>query len=275
MSLRSRTLLQIGVLVASFAAVYAHTVVRLVEDWSVDPNFSHGFFIPPIAAYMLWQRRGELNEARREPSLWGLAALAAGMGIYVIGYVGAELFTMRFSMLVTFMGLALYLFGREIAWKVLIPVLYLLLMIPLPAILWNQIAFPMQLMASDLAAAAIQLISIPVLREGNILHLPETTLQVVDACSGLRSLTSLLALSGALAYIVPLSRFFKIVLFLLAFPIAVAVNIFRLTFTAAAAHWISPAMAEGFLHEASGLVVFAIALVLLFAAYLGLAKLER
>jgi len=273
--LRPRALLQFGFLAASFVAVYAHTIARLVEDWSVDPNFSHGFFIPPIAAYMLWQRREELTGARRGSSLWGLIVLAAGMGMYLVGHVGAELFTMRFSMLVTFLGLTLYLFGREITGKALVPILYLVLMIPIPSILWNKIAFPMQLMASDLAAEAIRLVSIPVFREGNILHLSETTLQVVDACSGLRSLTSLLALSGALAYIVPLARWSKLVLFLLAFPIAIAVNIFRLTFTAAAAHWISPALAEGFLHEASGLLVFTAALALLYLSYLGLAKLQR
>lgn len=273
--LQPRTLLQIGIIVASFAAVYTHTVTRLVEDWSIDPNFSHGFLIPPIAAYMLWQKRGQLAEAPRDASVWGLIVLAAGMGLYIVGNVGAELFTMRFSMLITLLGLTLYFFGGTVTRKALIPILYLLLMIPIPSILWNKIAFPMQLMASDLASHAIRLLSIPVFREGNVLHLAETSLQVVDACSGLRSLTSLLALSGALAFIVPLSRPSKIILFLLALPIAIAVNIFRLTFTAATAHWISPRMAEGFLHEAAGLAVFGIAFGLLVLAFLGLSKLER
>lgn len=273
--LRPKALLQVGLLAASFGVVYAHTVAGLVADWSVDQNFSHGFLIPPIAAYMLWQRRSDLAESRRESSLWGLVVLAAGMGLYIVGNVGAELFTMRFSILVTFLGLTLYLFGSETARKALIPIAYLLLMIPIPSILWNKIAFPMQLFASDLAAHAIRLLSIPIFREGNVLHMAETSLEVVDACSGLRSLTSLLALSGALAYIVPLSRVSKIVLFLLAFPIAIAVNIFRLTLTAATAHWIGPQLAEGFLHEASGLVVFGIAFALLFLSFLGLAKLER
>ncbi|MCF8063250.1 MAG: archaeosortase/exosortase family protein, partial [Deltaproteobacteria bacterium] len=119
--LRPKALLQVGLLAASFGVVYAHTVAGLVADWSVDQNFSHGFLIPPIAAYMLWQRRSDLAESRRESSLWGLVVLAAGMGLYIVGNVGAELFTMRFSILVTFLGLTLYLFGSETARKALIP----------------------------------------------------------------------------------------------------------------------------------------------------------
>ena len=275
LSLPVKTLFLTAILAACFGVAYAHTLTKLVEDWSANPNFSHGFLIPPIAAYMLWQKRKDLAQAQKETSSWGLFILAAGLGLHIVGNVGAELFTMRFSILVTIFGLNLYLFGREVTRKTLIPVLYLLLMIPIPAILWNKIAFPLQLFASSLAAKAIHLLSIPLFQEGNVLHLANTTLEVVDACSGLRSLTSLLALSGALAYIVSLSRVSKIILFLSAFPIAIAVNIFRLTLTAAAAHWIGPHMAHGFLHEASGLIVFVLAFVLLFLTYLGLSRIER
>ncbi|MFO7784417.1 MAG: exosortase/archaeosortase family protein [Thermodesulfobacteriota bacterium] len=273
--IKRSTLIQLLILAGCFGFLYANTISKLVRDWSTDPNFSHGFLIPPIAAYMLWHKRKELAETPTASNRWGLLVILAGMGLHIVGNVGAELFTMRFSILVTLLGITLYLFGKEITKKALVPILYLLLMIPIPAILWTKIAFPLQLFASWLAADAIQLLSIPVFREGNIIHLANTTLEVVDACSGLRSLTSLLALSGALAYIVPLSLISKWILFLSAVPIAIAVNIFRLTMTAAAAHWIGAHVAEGIVHDMSGLVVFVLAFVLLILTFLLLSKIER
>jgi len=268
-------LVQLGLPAAVFCYVYYHTISKLVRDWSIDANFSHGFLIPPIAAFMIWQKRDRLAQNLPVPSLWGLAILVLGMAIFTLGNIGAELFVMRFSILVTLTGISLYILGKEITKQLLVPIGYLILMIPLPAIIWNKIAFPMQLFASSISAEAIRFLSIPVLREGNILTLANTTLEVVDACSGLRSLTSLLALSGALAYIVPLKRSSKWILFLSALPIAIAVNIFRLTFTAATAHWVGAHMAEGFLHEISGLIIFVLAFLFLFLTFLGLSKIEK
>ncbi|MEE4359212.1 MAG: exosortase A [Desulfococcaceae bacterium] len=257
--------IQAGVLIFSFALLYRHTISALIRDWSADDNYSHGFLIPFITVCMIWQKKEKLSDTVPEPSNRGLLLILPGIALHIAGNIGAELFTMRFSIIILLWGLLLYLFGKSVFRELFIPVSYLIFMIPIPSILWNKLAFPLQLFAATLTAELIYGIGIPVLREGNVLHLASTSLEVVDACSGLRSLTSLLALSAAFAYISSLKNISKWILFFSAIPIAVAVNIIRLTVTAMMAHWIGAETAQGFLHDMSGMVVFIVAFVLLFA----------
>ena len=267
--------LQVGVLAVAFIVLYFPFLQTLVHDWNVNDNFSHGYLIPPIAAFMVWHGKNQLKDVKIQPNLWGLILILAGLLQLIVAKIGAEYFLQRTSMILVLFGLTLFLLGTSWTKKLSIPMLYLLFMIPIPAILWNQIAFPLQLFASKASTFFIQLLGIPIYREGNILHLADTTLQVVDACSGLRSLTSLLALSAAFAYISSLRTPSKWLLFLSAVPIAIAVNIVRLTSTAVLADQIGPEMAHGFLHEMSGLLVFVFAFVLLFLFHGILAKAEK
>lgn len=262
--IRPLLILQIVLLLSSFAILYSHTVIEMVKNWMRDDNFSHGFLIPLISLFMIWQKREELQQQKIDPNILGLLIVLLAMCMHIVGAISAEMFTMRSSMLICIMGVVIFFFGFRIFLIAAVPFLYLFFMIPIPKIIWNQIAFPLQLMAAAISAEVVQFIGITVLREGNILHLSNTSLEVVDACSGLRSLMSLLALSAAVAFISNLRTQHKWFLFLSAVPIALLVNIIRLVATAILAKLCGPETAQGFLHDLSGFIVFIVAFILLY-----------
>lgn len=246
-----------------FIALYYTVIMGMIRDWDSNPNFSHGYFIPFVAAAMVYSRREKFRSLTIEPSPWGAALLVLGLLQYFIAFVGAEYFLQRSSMLVVLLGLALFVGGKPISRLLLYPIFYLLLMIPIPAVIWSEISFPMQLAASALSENMVRLFGVPIFREGNILHLAETTLEVVDACSGLRSLTTMLALSLALIYFSKLNLTRRWLVFFAAFPIAIFINIFRLTVTALMASKYGEKVAQGFLHDFSGWLTFVLGLLIL------------
>ncbi len=243
--------------------LYFSVFSGLVHDWSTNDNYSHGFFIPLISLYMIYFMRGELKKCPIQPVNLGLPVLLLGLAQLLIAVTGSEFFLQRTSLLPVLFGLTLFLLGTCYAKKLLVPIGYLIFMIPLPAIIWNKIAFPMQLFSTRLTENVVHLLGIPVYREGNILQLASTTLEVVDACSGLRSLTTMFALSAALAWFAGYSIPKKWFLFFMAAPIAVFANIIRLAGTALLASRYGGDVAQGFLHEFSGMVTFFVGLGLL------------
>ena len=250
----------------SFLFLYHKTVWELIGDWYHDENYSHGFLIPLISGYMIWQKRDNLKQLKINPSNSGVLILLFGFGLYLIGYLAGESFTMRFSMIVVLTGTIIYTLGMEIFRELLFPVSYLVFMIPLPYLIYNSIAFPLKLLVSKYSVWFLQLIGIPVYREGNVIYLTNITLEVINACSGIRSLISLLALSTAIGYFYLNTNLKRAVLILLSVPIAILVNSLRIIITGILSNLYGSALARGFFHEFEGVVLFGFSLFFIFFA---------
>ena len=246
-------------LAAAIALMYAGVLSSLIAQWSSDDNYSHGFFVLPLAAYFGWERRAALAAAARRPSIMGLVVILGSLVVYNLGILGAELFLTRLSMIGVIGGTVLFVWGWAHLRILLFPILFLLLMVPLPSIIFNQVAFPLQLVASQVGEVVIAGAGIPVLREGNVLQLPSQTLEVAEACSGIRSLVSLLMLAIVLGYFTERRTGVRVLIALAAVPIAIIANAARVAGTGLAAEWVSPAVAEGFFHTFSGWLMFVVA----------------
>ncbi|MDQ3487452.1 MAG: exosortase/archaeosortase family protein [Acidobacteriota bacterium] len=246
-------------LAAAVALTYAGVLSSLMRQWSTDDNYSHGFFVLPLAAYFAWERRDALAVAAGRPSSLGLLVILGSLIVYTAGLLGAELFLTRVSMIGVIAGAVLFVWGWDHFRILLFPILFLLLMVPLPSIIFNQMAFPLQLVASQAGEAVITTAGIPVLRDGNVLQLPSQTLEVAEACSGIRSLVSLLMLAIVLGYFTERRTGARILIAIAAVPIAIVANAARVAGTGLAAEWVSPAAAEGFFHTFSGWLMFVVA----------------
>jgi exosortase len=252
--------------------LYASVLRHLVVQWWADPDYGHGFFVPLFSGYILWHERQRWTKTEIKPSNFGFVVLIGAVGLLLLGSLGAELFMSRFSLLVLFAGMILFLAGWKMLRAVFSPLGYLVWMIPIPVIIYNQITFPLQLIASRLATASLELVQVPVLRDGNILIMSNYSLEVVEACSGIRSLMTLTALAVAYGYLVSPRRWVRYVLAAFMVPIAVVTNAVRIMGAGILARHFGPAAAEGFLHEFSGWAIFVVALLLMFGSYRALRR---
>jgi exosortase len=243
--------------------VYLRIISYMVKQWSVDDNYSHGFLVPFIAGYFLYQRLDSLKKSPASSLSSGLPVIIGGLLMLIVGYVGTELFTMRLSLIIVLAGMVLYFFGKETFRIMLLPICFLFFMIPLPYILYDAIAFPLKLFIAKYSVLFLESIGIIILREGNIIMLPNMTLEVADACSGIRSLMSLITLSVALAFIVNTTNFKRALIIVSAVPIAIFTNALRVVITGMLAQYWGEKAAEGFFHEFAGLMVFGMAVVIL------------
>lgn len=237
----------------------------LVSDWYYDQNFSHGFLIAPVAIFLFYKASEKFEKHNRKP-LIGLAIIGTAMILLIFGTAGAEYFTSRFSYIVFLTGVGIFYLGWPNFKRAWFPFFFLLFMIPIPNIIYTTLTIPMQLFASKMTISLLHVISVPSDLNGNIIFLPGYPLEVSEACSGLRSLFSLLTLSVLIGYSTLKEFWPSAILLALTFPIAVAANIFRVFITAVLAYTVSPGIAEGFLHSFSGLMVFLVALIMILAA---------
>ncbi len=252
-----------GAFVAALVITYWGVLSGLINAWSTDDNYSHGFFIVPLAAYFAWERRQALAAAPIRPSWVGLIVVAGSLAIFVAGLLGAELFLSRVSVIGALAGAILFMFGWQVFRLLLFPLTFMLLMVPVPAIIFNRIAFPLQLLASNVGESAINALDIPILREGNVLILANAKLEVAEACSGIRSLVSLFTLGIVFGYFVDPRAWVRVVIALSAVPVAIIANGLRVASAGVAAHNYGTAGVEGVFHDFSGWVVFVIAFLMM------------
>lgn len=264
-----------AVLTGLVLLLYAPVLKHLVSQWWSDPDYGHGFFIPLFSAFVLWRDRNLWARSKAEPSNVGLLVMLGGILLLLLGSLVAELFISRISLLIVFAGMILFLAGWKRLRSVSFPLGYLVFMIPLPVLIYNQITFPLQLLASRLATFCLGLAQVPVLRDGNILTFSNYSLEVVEACSGIRSLVTLISLAVAYSYLSESRNWARIVLVVLMIPSAIICNAIRIMGAGLVAHRFGPGAAEGFLHAFSGWVIFLAALILMLGSHWVLRRIAK
>jgi exosortase len=251
-------------LAGAMLALFAPALGGLAGDWYSDPDYSHGVFVPLLSGYLVWRRRAELARVAIRPRFHGLFIVIGAIGLLFLGSLGAELFLTRIAIVGTIAGLVVYFAGWKMLRALAFPIGFLLLMIPLPRLIYNEIVFPLQLLASRFASNLLDYLNFfPVVSEGNILVLPHNRLEVVEACSGIRSLMTLITLALGYGYLAEQNRWVRFALVVAIVPVAVVSNGLRVVGTACATYYWGPKFADGFLHSFSGWVIFLVATTLL------------
>jgi exosortase len=263
---------QVALLGALLVLLYHHIAVKLVTDWYNLPDFSHGFLIPFFAAFLLWDQRNELRLTPIKPSWAGYSLVVLGLMELLVGVFGADLFLQRTSFVLLLAGLIWTLAGKAMLGRNKFMLFVLLLAIPLPAVVFNQITFPLQIKASELASDILPLwpLNVPVLRDGNIIQLPAMPLEVAEACSGIRSLMSLFTVAVIYGYFLERKTWKRWVLALSALPIAVTANVARIVGTGLCVQYWDPEKAMGFFHEFQGWLMFLVSLGCLYLVHVAM-----
>jgi exosortase len=256
-----------AIISALLVTIYYHIAGKLIYDWYTIPDYSHGFLVPLFAGYLIWDKRETLSAIPVRPTWSGLSLIVFSIILLILGVYGVELFTTRMSFIFLMAGLIWTFFGGKMLRELRFPLLVLILAIPIPAIIFNHITFPLQLLASRIASDILPMLGVPVLQEGNVIQLPVMKLEVAEACSGIRSLMSLFALAVFYGYFLERTTSRRTILALASIPIAVAANVVRIIGTGLCVQYWDPDKALGFFHEFSGWVMFVISLFCLYLVH--------
>lgn len=256
-------LIALAACILTLALIYGSHIASMADNWWNDPNYSHGILIPFVSAYLIWRHREALPGLVDKPCSWGFGVILIGMALLAAGYWGSEFFLKRLSLIPVLWGLVLLVWGWKIAKRLWFAFAYLILMIPLPYVIYDSVAFPLRLIAASLAGGVLDAMGTPTLVEGNVIHLPYIVLNVVDACSGVRSLISLLAAGTILAYLILPNRISKIIIVLLVLPVTIGTNAIRVVLAGVIAKSMGREAIEGSMHDLVGWAVFMVAFIFL------------
>jgi exosortase len=256
-----------AIIATLLCVLYYRVGIKLVYDWYTLTDFGHGFLVPFFAAFLVWDKRKVISTTPIKQAWAGIALVVLAIAVLILGVYGVELFTARFSFVMLLTGLVWTFFGWPMVRELRFPLLVLILAIPFPAIVFNQITFPLQLFASRIASEILPMLGVPVLLDGNVIQLPVMPLEVAEACSGIRSLMSLFTLAVFYGYFLERTTSRRVILALASIPIAVTANVFRIVGTGLCVQYWDPDKALGFFHEFSGWVMFVISLGCLYLVH--------
>ena len=272
---RMMPLFILSLLAASYLLAFFPVWTYLIQFWLQNDDYSHGFLIVPISVFILWQKRNKLRRIPSDSSHWGLLLVVLSLLMYYVGQIGEIATLSSFSMIAALIGACLFLRGFLFFKEAAFPLIFLFFMIPVPSQIYSTSTIPLQLIVSKLSTIISMMIGVPILREGNVLFIPGRVLEVVQACSGMRSLMSLFMLSAVIGYFTLSSNILRLILLFLSLPVAIIVNIFRVSVMVIAFHFFNYDLSTGMAHTILGILIFILALVFVMALKSILSVLEK
>ena len=250
-------------LLLTFCTIFFPVLEGLIKAWHSSEEYSHGFFIVPLSIFIIWQKKDSLRKVPYHPSWFGLLIVGFFLFVYIIASYAGILTLAPVAMIFVLFGLIIFMYGFPMLRELFFPLFFLFFMVPIPSQIFSALTIPLQLFVSKVSISITHLIGVPVFREGNVIHLPDRTLQVVQACSGLRSMISLLTLSAIFGYFTIKSNILRGILFVSGVPVAVIINIVRVLLMILAFHYFGFDLTQGKIHTIFGVLIFLLALILL------------